>query len=76
MLNRQVVLVRRPVGQATEECLALQDAPMPEPAEGDVAVATRYLSVDPYLRGRMEGDVGYAGGSRSATRSRHVPSAR
>ncbi len=59
-LNRGWVLAERPSGEPTEEAFALVDQPVPEPAAGEVLVKTCYLSVDPYMRGRIGGTSGYA----------------
>lgn len=55
--NRQWILKQRPDGKPTEENFELEACEIPEPAANEVLVRTRYLSVDPYMRGRMrEGD--------------------
>ena len=59
-LNRGWVLAERPSGEPTEETFTLVDQPVPEPAAGEVLVKTCYLSVDPYMRGRIGGTSGYA----------------
>ena len=46
-------LTRRPQGTPVPEDFALKDYPLPELEEGMVRVANRWLSVDPYMRGRM-----------------------
>ena len=46
-------LMRRPKGMPTPEDFALKDYALPELADGMVRVANRWLSVDPYMRGRM-----------------------
>lgn len=51
--NREIVLVSRPTGMANAENFAIVDAPMPTIHEGEVLLETQYLSVDPYMRGRM-----------------------
>jgi NADPH-dependent curcumin reductase CurA len=50
-----VRLVRRPEGRATEDCFELVERPVPQPGPGEVLVRNIYLSIDPYLRGRMDG---------------------
>ncbi len=60
MVNRQIVLKQRPVGWPTMEDFWLTSAPVPEVAEGMVLVASQYLSVDPYMRGRMSDHPSYA----------------
>ena len=59
-VNRQFKLAARPVGMPKESDFALVEAPMPAPAEGYVLVKTAYLSVDPYMRGRITGVRSYA----------------
>lgn len=51
--NRQVRLASRPTGWVTEDNFTFTDEPVPEPAEGQVLVRNVWLSVDPYMRGRM-----------------------
>ncbi|WP_288412994.1 NADP-dependent oxidoreductase [uncultured Sphingomonas sp.] len=46
-------LVRRPQGMPVMEDFALRDLPRRELADGEVRIANRWLSVDPYMRGRM-----------------------
>lgn len=52
-VNRQVRLASRPTGWVTPENFELTEAPVPDPGEGEVLVKNVYLSVDPYMRGRM-----------------------
>jgi NADPH-dependent curcumin reductase CurA len=47
-------LVRRPVGVPGREDWELVSAPLAEPGEGEALVENRFLSVDPYMRGRMD----------------------
>ena len=58
--NRQVLLKRRPTGVPTPDDFTIADAPLPEPAEGEVLVRGMYLSLDPYMRGRISGQRSYA----------------
>lgn len=53
MKNKQIILASRPAGMPLLENFATVDAEVPQPAEGEILVRTRYLSVDPYMRGRM-----------------------
>lgn len=53
MSNREWRLLSRPVGFPQPENFALVETEVPEPAEGEVLVRNEYLSVDPYMRGRM-----------------------
>src|SRR6185437_5887017 len=52
-LNRRVVLASRPTGAITRENFRIEEAPIPAPAEGEVLVRNEWLSLDPYMRGRM-----------------------
>src|SRR5437660_10864468 len=58
--NRQVLLKRRPTGVPTLGDFAIAEAPMPDPGEGEVLVRGIYLSLDPYMRGRISGVRSYA----------------
>jgi NADPH-dependent curcumin reductase CurA len=58
--NRQVLLQRRPTGVPTTADFAVADAPLPDPGEGEVVVRGIYLSLDPYMRGRISGARSYA----------------
>ena len=51
--NRQVVLRRVVAGRPALDDLELIERPVPEPQAGEVLVRTIYLSLDPYMRGRM-----------------------
>jgi NADPH-dependent curcumin reductase CurA len=51
--NKKIVLVSRPSGMPTAADFKIVDAEVPQPAEGEVLIRTLYLSVDPYMRGRM-----------------------
>jgi NADPH-dependent curcumin reductase CurA len=52
-MNRQVLLASRPQGWVSEENFRIVDAPMPKPGSGEVLVKNEWLSLDPYMRGRM-----------------------
>jgi NADPH-dependent curcumin reductase CurA len=51
--NMQIRLASRPVGRPTAENFTITQAPVKSPGEGEVLIRTRYLSLDPYMRGRM-----------------------
>ncbi|MEM7523895.1 MAG: NADP-dependent oxidoreductase [Pseudomonadota bacterium] len=51
--NHEVLLASRPVGMPTPENFEHRAAPTPEAGPGEVVLRLMYLSVDPYLRGRM-----------------------
>jgi hypothetical protein len=50
---REVRLVARPQGFPTEDLFEITEAPVPDPAEGQVLIRNAYFSVDPYMRPRM-----------------------
>jgi NADPH-dependent curcumin reductase CurA len=58
--NTQILLARRPRGAPVPEDFRLVETPAPEPAEGEVLVRHRFLSLDPYQRGRMDDAKSYA----------------
>lgn len=53
MKNKQILLASRPTGMPALDNFAIVDTEVPQPKEGEVLIRTRYLSVDPYMRGRM-----------------------
>jgi NADPH-dependent curcumin reductase CurA len=57
---RQILLRRRPVGLPVADDFEIVDVPAPPVAEGDVLRRTIYLSLDPYMRGRMSDEASYA----------------
>lgn len=58
--NRQVLLERRPQGAVQESDFRLVEGPVPEIGEGQYLVRAHYLSLDPYMRGRMSAAKSYA----------------
>ena len=58
--NTRIVLASRPVGPPTPEAFRLETAPMPSPAPGEVLLRTLWLSLDPYMRGRMSDAPSYS----------------
>jgi NADPH-dependent curcumin reductase len=58
--NRQITLKSRPAGAPTVDNFALVETPVPPVAEGQVLRRTLYLSLDPYMRGRMSAGPSYA----------------
>ena len=60
MVNRQFVLASRPVGMPQESDLRLIETPVPLLRDGEVLLRALYLSVDPYMRGRMNAAKSYA----------------
>ncbi len=58
--NTQILLRSRPVGEPTPDDFEVVEAAAPEPRDGQVLLRTRYLSLDPYMRGRMSAAKSYA----------------
>ncbi len=58
--NLQVVLASRPTGRPSHENFEIVRTPIPAPGEGQVLLRIRYLSLDPYMRGRMSAAKSYA----------------
>jgi NADPH-dependent curcumin reductase CurA len=57
---RRFVLAARPRGPVVPENFRLETVPVPALAEGEVLIRNHYLSLDPYMRGRMSKSAGYA----------------
>ena len=58
--NLQVLLAERPAGWPEPRHFRIQHAPMPRPGDGEVLVRNLWLSLDPYMRGRMSDAKSYA----------------
>jgi NADPH-dependent curcumin reductase CurA len=56
--TREFVYIKAPDGMPDQGCFRLVDAPMPEPADGQMLVRTHFLSIDPYMRRQMGGGHG------------------
>ena len=59
-LNRRIVLAHRPHGAPTAADFRLEHQPVPQPGPGQVLLRSLYLSLDPYMRGRMSAAPSYA----------------
>ena len=60
MRNRQVLLASRPQGQVQESNFRIVETEVPQPRDGQVLVRVLWLSLDPYMRGRMDDARSYA----------------
>lgn len=60
ILNQRIVLASRPTGAPTPENFRLEREALPDLQEGQVLLRTLYLSLDPYMRGRMSDAPSYA----------------
>jgi hypothetical protein len=58
--NRQILLASRPTAFPVEANFQLVETPAPQPAEGQFLVRNHWLSLDPYMRGRMDAVKSYA----------------
>lgn len=58
--NRKWTMAERPVGEPTPECFAMREETLPELSDGEVLIENHWLSLDPYMRGRMRDAESYA----------------
>lgn len=59
-INRHITLASRPVGAPTSANFSLKETAIPSPEKGEILLRTNYLSLDPYMRGRMNAGASYA----------------
>ncbi|WP_132249668.1 NADP-dependent oxidoreductase [Methylobacterium segetis] len=59
-VNRRIVLASRPHGEPTPAHFRMEEGRVPTPREGEILLRTRWLSLDPYMRGRMSAAKSYA----------------
>ena len=59
-VNRQILLNAHPVGFPVDTDFKMVEAVVPDPAHGELLIRTIYLSLDPYMRGRMNPGASYA----------------
>ena len=62
MENKRVLLASRPAGEVSEDNFRIDSAKVPSPGEGEVLVKNLWLSLDPYMRGRMSDAKSYVKG--------------
>lgn len=62
--NRRIVLANRPEGEPTPQDFRLEEVPIPELKDGEMLLQTVYLSLDPYMRSRMNEGPSYAAASK------------
>lgn len=60
MKNQRIVLARRPHGPVVAEDFRLEEVELPAPAAGQLLIRNHYLSLDPYMRSRMDEAKSYA----------------
>jgi len=61
-MNKRIVLASYPEGWVSEANFRAETAPMPKPAAGEVLVKNHWLSLDPYMRGRISQQKSYVKG--------------
>jgi hypothetical protein len=61
-MNKRIVLASYPESWVTEANFRLETAPLPKPGDGEVLVKNHWLSLDPYMRGRMSQQKSYVKG--------------
>ncbi|MEX6505424.1 NADP-dependent oxidoreductase [Jiella sp. M17.18] len=59
-VNRRLLLAERPKGEPTRSTFRLEEAAVPEPGAGEMLLRTAFLSLDPYMRGRLSDAPSYA----------------
>ncbi len=62
MNNKRVLLARHPTGWVSEADFRVEEAPLPRPGDGEVLVKNLWLSLDPYMRGRISTAKSYVKG--------------
>ena len=60
IMNTRVLLAKRPVGEPKDDDFKIETVPITEPGEGEILLKTLWLSLDPYMRGRMNDAKSYA----------------
>ncbi|MFT4888220.1 MAG: NADPH-dependent curcumin reductase CurA [Pseudohongiellaceae bacterium] len=58
--NNRVVLAKRPIGEPTDDCFKMEQVEIPELEDNQVLIQVCWLSLDPYMRGRMNDVKSYA----------------
>jgi hypothetical protein len=76
MINRQVVLVSRPIGIGQAENFAIREAPVVLPAEGQILARNEFLSVEPAMRGWIADHGNYSARRPGVLRMLQVPEIR
>jgi NADPH-dependent curcumin reductase len=62
MENKRVLLASRPTAEVSEDNFRIEPSPLPQPRDGEVLVKNLWLSLDPYMRGRMSDAKSYVKG--------------
>ena len=62
MENKRVLLASRPTAEVSEDNFRIEPSSLPQPRDGEVLVKNLWLSLDPYMRGRMSDAKSYVKG--------------
>jgi len=60
-INQRWLLDKRPEGMPEDNCWKWEEVDVPELKNGEILIKSLYLSIDPYMRGRMNDAVSYTG---------------
>ena len=60
-INQRWLLNKRPEGMPEDNCWKWEEVDVPELKDGEILIKSLYLSIDPYMRGRMNDAVSYTG---------------
>lgn len=60
MKNKRIIMAKRPVGEPDDSCFRLEEVDLPPLQEGQILIEVHWLSLDPYMRGRMNDMKSYA----------------
>ena len=58
-LNTQVIFAKRPLGEPEDDCFRIEQSELPELGENEILIKVCWLSLDPYVRGRMNDSKSY-----------------
>tara|TARA_X000000368_G_scaffold77162_1_gene57524 strand:+ start:1612 stop:2625 length:1014 start_codon:yes stop_codon:yes gene_type:complete len=59
-INKQLLLNKRPVGMPADDCWKLNEEKINSIGKSEILIEVKYLSIDPYMRGRMNDSASYA----------------
>jgi NADPH-dependent curcumin reductase CurA len=59
-INKQYLLDKRPTGMPTDDCWKLHEEKITSLKKNEILIEAKYLSIDPYMRGRMNDSKSYA----------------
>ena len=59
-INKQLLLNKRPVGMPVDDCWKLNEEKINSIGKSEILIEVKYLSIDPYMRGRMNDSASYA----------------